>query len=275
MKQNHNVLTTPGPAYAIETDELDDPFEYISEFIEIKPPKAQQRNVSHAKQAGKSNGPGQRDTTQDLLDMIEPCELEEEDSGYHTGDTSVTDLTCELFSGEKPSPAQEEKKISGAPPVVPPQTESQADQNPGAKEQESESLESRLNQVTEVLDSSLLRFRLAVDNFMKTMREGDQEATCYLIIGCLYVKKGLITDAMGYFRSGLHVPGISNKEATALFFQLGRANEKLENYSEAEYYYSRVHRMNPNYRSVARRLQAVSMFSECTSSTQVSAEAVH
>ena len=275
MKHNVSLANKPIEEQSPELDELDSPFEFLSGLMDTTPPPpptaaAKTRPKNGTPKTGASKTASQkektvgRDSTQDLLDMIEPCDFDEEESESSQGDGD-TELSDELFASES----------SVTPPPLPAPSDTALEGVSAEEEPEEETLASRLHKITEVLDSSLLRFRLAVDNFMKTMREGDQEATCYLLIGCLFMKKGLITEAIGYFRSGLHVPGVTQKEAVALFFQMGRAYEKLENFSEAEYYYSKVHRMNPKYRSVAKRLQAVTMFSECTNNTQVEAEAIH
>lgn len=121
-----------------------------------------------------------------------------------------------------------------------------------------------VNQATKSLDSSLNRFRISVDQFLKTMRKGDHDVRCFFVIGCLHLKRGLLKDAIKYFRSGLYVKGITEEEKVAIFFQLGRANEKLKNFSEATYYYYRVHLIDPGYLSVTRRLLSMAEFQKTT-----------
>ena len=49
------------------------------------------------------------------------------------------------------------------------------------------------------------------------------------------------TDAIGQFKKGLYVEGITEREALSLYFELGQAYERLSDPREALYYYEKVH----------------------------------
>jgi tetratricopeptide (TPR) repeat protein len=65
------------------------------------------------------------------------------------------------------------------------------------------------------------------------------------------------TDAIGQFKKGLYVEGITEREALSMYFELGQAYERLNDPREALYYYEKVMKRDPNFRDVQSRVGAV------------------
>lgn len=101
-----------------------------------------------------------------------------------------------------------------------------------------------------LIDDAISEFRIA-------MRGKQRAVQCHTMIGVCLCEKGLVTDAINEFKSALYVEGLSDREATAIYFELGNAYESLDDKREALFYYDKVKRKDPQYRDVTSRIQAL------------------
>ncbi|MCC6748680.1 MAG: tetratricopeptide repeat protein [Deltaproteobacteria bacterium] len=95
----------------------------------------------------------------------------------------------------------------------------------------------------------------AVAEFKVAMRSREKEVLCHMMIGLCLVEKGMVSEAINQFKSGLYVNGITDRETIALYFELGQAYENLQDLREALYYYEKVGKKDPRFRDVAGRIQ--------------------
>jgi tetratricopeptide (TPR) repeat protein len=95
----------------------------------------------------------------------------------------------------------------------------------------------------------------AIAEFKLVMKDPAREVQCHLMIGLCLMEKGMQTEAIGHFKKGLYVEGISEREAMSLYFELGQAYERLGDPREALYYYEKVMKRDPRFRGVERVVQ--------------------
>jgi tetratricopeptide (TPR) repeat protein len=92
----------------------------------------------------------------------------------------------------------------------------------------------------------------AIAEFKLVMRDPTREVQCHLMIGLCSLEKGQVTDAIGQFKKGLYVEGITDRESFSLYFELGQAYERLGDAREALYYYEKVLKRDPRFRNVEK-----------------------
>jgi tetratricopeptide (TPR) repeat protein len=92
----------------------------------------------------------------------------------------------------------------------------------------------------------------AVAEFKLVMKDPAREVQCHLMIGLCCLEKGLQTEAIGHFKKGLYVEGITERESLSLYFELGQAYERLGDPREALYYYEKVLKRDARFRNVER-----------------------
>jgi tetratricopeptide (TPR) repeat protein len=92
----------------------------------------------------------------------------------------------------------------------------------------------------------------AVSEFKLVMKDPTREVQCHLMIGLCCLEKGMQTEAIGHFKKGLYVEGITERESMSLYFELGQAYERLSDPREALYYYEKVLKRDPRFRNVER-----------------------
>lgn len=97
----------------------------------------------------------------------------------------------------------------------------------------------------------------AITEFKVAMRSRDKEVLCHMMIGLCYIEKDLLSEAISQFKTGLYVEGITERETIALYFELGQAYERLEDYREALYYFEKVAKKDPRFRDVTGRIEQV------------------
>ncbi|MCB9555605.1 MAG: tetratricopeptide repeat protein [Deltaproteobacteria bacterium] len=98
-----------------------------------------------------------------------------------------------------------------------------------------------------LLDDAITEFRVA-------MRSPDKEVLCHMMIGLCQSEKGQLSEAISEFKAGLYVEGITEREAIALYFELGQAYETLSDPREALYYFEKVSKKDPGFRDVEKRI---------------------
>ena len=84
---------------------------------------------------------------------------------------------------------------------------------------------------------SAARARRAMDIVMK---DPAREVQCHLMIGLCFLEEGMQTDAIGQFKKGLYVEGITEREALSMYFELGQAYEQLGDRTKAVKFYKHV-----------------------------------
>src|SRR5205823_13750324 len=95
----------------------------------------------------------------------------------------------------------------------------------------------------------------AITEFKLVMKDPAREVQCHLMIGLCCLEKGLQTEAIGNFKKGLYVEGISERESLSLYFELGQAYERLGDPREALYYYEKVVKRDPRFRNVEKLVE--------------------
>jgi tetratricopeptide (TPR) repeat protein len=85
----------------------------------------------------------------------------------------------------------------------------------------------------------------------------DRAVQCYLMIGLCQAERGRLAEAVDEFKAGLYVDHITEREAMALYFELGAAYEALGDVREALYYFEKVHKRETRFRDVDRRIVAL------------------
>jgi tetratricopeptide (TPR) repeat protein len=85
----------------------------------------------------------------------------------------------------------------------------------------------------------------------------DRAVQCYLMIGLCQAERGRLGEAVDEFKAGLYVDHITEREAMALYFELGAAYQALGDVREALYYFEKVHKRDPRFRDVDRRITAL------------------
>ncbi len=101
-----------------------------------------------------------------------------------------------------------------------------------------------------LMDDAICEFKIA----MQTL---DKEVLCHMMIGLCFLDKGITTDAISQFKKALYVEGITDGETTSLYFELGRAYERLEDAREALYYFEKVAKKNSRFKDVAERIVVI------------------
>jgi pilus assembly protein FimV len=97
----------------------------------------------------------------------------------------------------------------------------------------------------------------AVAEFKLCMKDPTREVQCHLMIGLCCLEKGQVTEAIGHFKKGLYVEGITERESLSLYFELGQAYERLNDPREALYYYEKVIKRDAHFRGVEQRIEAL------------------
>lgn len=101
-----------------------------------------------------------------------------------------------------------------------------------------------------LLDDAMAEFKLV-------MKDPTREVQCHLMIGLCFLEKGQQTEAIGHFKKGLYVEGITERESLSLYFELGQAYERLGDPREALYYYEKVQKRDPRFRNVEKMVEAL------------------
>ncbi len=95
----------------------------------------------------------------------------------------------------------------------------------------------------------------AIKEFELVRETPGRAVQCHMMIGLCHVQRGKLQEAVDEFKSGLYVDGINDREALALYFELGAAYEGLGDEREALYYYEKVLKRDPRFRDIGRRIE--------------------
>ena len=101
-----------------------------------------------------------------------------------------------------------------------------------------------------LLDDAIHEFELAMSNSYK-------ECIAHTMIGLCYIEKGQIADAISHFKKGLYAENKNEREELGLYFELGSAYELLHDPKEALYYFQKVAKRQPDFRSVLDKIKGL------------------
>jgi tetratricopeptide (TPR) repeat protein len=97
----------------------------------------------------------------------------------------------------------------------------------------------------------------AVHEFQLAMSNPQRECVAHTMIGLCYMEKSAVAEAISHFKKGLYCETKSEREELGLYFELANAYEMLQDPKEALYYFQKVQKRDPSFRSVGERLQAL------------------
>ncbi len=98
----------------------------------------------------------------------------------------------------------------------------------------------------------------ALKEFALARQAPGRAVQSYLMIGLCQLELGRVSEAVEAFKAGLYVDGINDREALAVYFELGAAYETLGDAREALYYYEKVQKRDPRFRDVEQRVAVLS-----------------
>jgi tetratricopeptide (TPR) repeat protein len=94
----------------------------------------------------------------------------------------------------------------------------------------------------------------AIQEFKMVMKAPGKEIECHILIGQCYSEKGMQSEAISQFKKALYVEGISEREQLSLYYELGVAYERLDDWREALYYFEKVSKKDARFRDVEKRV---------------------
>lgn len=94
----------------------------------------------------------------------------------------------------------------------------------------------------------------AIQQFKKVIHLESKRVYCHMMIGLCNIDLGLIEEAIRELKNGLYLEQVTEREAAALQYELGKAFERKGDPEEALYYYRRVARWDPQFRNVQLRV---------------------
>ena len=97
----------------------------------------------------------------------------------------------------------------------------------------------------------------AVHEFDLARKNPQRECIAYTMMGLCYVEKGDVANAIAHFKKGLYADTKTDREELGLYFELGTAYELLHDPKEALYYYQKVQKRDPDFRSVGAKIKAL------------------
>ena len=97
----------------------------------------------------------------------------------------------------------------------------------------------------------------AVEEFQKALRSRAHRPAAYEALGQCFIEQARYDVAATVLLRALHEPGLDDQHRIGVLYLLAYAAEAQERLDEARGYYQRVHAINPNFRDVAARLNAL------------------
>lgn len=94
----------------------------------------------------------------------------------------------------------------------------------------------------------------AIKEFRLLAQDPEREIYALAMIGECFEAKGALPEAVIHYKKALNRGGISEKESTQIYFQLGRVFEALGDGKEALYFFEKVARRDPGYADVSARV---------------------
>ncbi len=94
----------------------------------------------------------------------------------------------------------------------------------------------------------------AIKEFLLVRDTPGRAVQCHLMIGLCQAERGEPDDAISEYKKGLYVEEITDREALALYFELGVAYQSKGDTAEALYYFEKVVKRDPRFRDVESRM---------------------
>jgi pilus assembly protein FimV len=98
----------------------------------------------------------------------------------------------------------------------------------------------------------------AINEFGIAAQDDARKASALNMIGICFQEKGQYSEAINRFKDALHGPGISDQEATGVYYEIGRTYELLDDLKEAAFYFKKVQKRDAGFRDVVSKLQKFS-----------------
>jgi tetratricopeptide (TPR) repeat protein len=97
----------------------------------------------------------------------------------------------------------------------------------------------------------------AIAEFTVASQDNAKRAEALAMIGLCMAEKGQYSEAINRYKDALHSPGISEHEATGLYYEMGNVYQLLNDLNEATFYFKKVYKRDPKFRDVTVRLKAL------------------
>ncbi len=98
----------------------------------------------------------------------------------------------------------------------------------------------------------------AIQEFLNVGQAPGREVQCRLMIGLCFREQGNFLNAVEQFKAGLHVPGISQQEQFALYYEIAVTYETgIGDLRESLYFYEFIYKRAPDYVDVEKRVSTV------------------
>lgn len=97
----------------------------------------------------------------------------------------------------------------------------------------------------------------AIHEFELCLTHPTRECMAHTMIGLCHLEKGDVAAAVGAFKKGLYSERKTEREELGLYYELGRAYERMRDPQEALYYYEKVKKRDPSFLQVQDRIDAL------------------
>lgn len=98
---------------------------------------------------------------------------------------------------------------------------------------------------------------LAIGEFKVAMQDRKLAGRAVLLLGQCYRDLSQLREAIETFKEGLYMPQVAAADLAEMNYQLAQCYERLQNASEATYFYQQVLKAQPGYKDAAARLNAL------------------
>jgi|GEM_PF-858466 len=97
----------------------------------------------------------------------------------------------------------------------------------------------------------------AEQEFRIALKAGHNMTDCHLMIGLCYAERGRFEKAIEEYEAGISVPGITDKEKTALFYELANSWLGLGDMNKALKMFEKTQSLDPGFRDVGARVEEI------------------
>ncbi len=97
----------------------------------------------------------------------------------------------------------------------------------------------------------------AIGEFQVASQDEKRRCESLSMIGMCYLDKGQYSEAINTFKDALHVPDITDQQATGIYYEMGNAYELLKDKNESLFYFKKVYKRDPKFRDITSRLKKI------------------
>jgi pilus assembly protein FimV len=97
-------------------------------------------------------------------------------------------------------------------------------------------------------------FDEAIREFELVRSQPGKAVQCSLMIGLCQAQRGRWDDAVKEFKRGLYITSITEREALALYYEIGASYEAMGDPREALYYFEKVQKRDPRFHDAPKRV---------------------